>query len=157
MSAEPLRALVVAARCLPNMGGIEMHVQEVSRRLAKAGDFEMTVLATDRTRSRPRQEVIEGVTVLRVPARPSNQDYYLVQGATGFVGKPGSWDILHCQGIHTPVPLLAMLSASCAGTPYMVTFHAALPELPTWDACAPELGQLYLAAAGREPTVVEAG
>ena len=70
MPAEPLRVLMVAARYLPDMGGTEMHVDEVSRRLAKTGDFEITVLATDRTHSRPRREVIEGVTVLRVPAWP---------------------------------------------------------------------------------------
>ena len=55
MSAEPLRVLMVSARYLPDMGGIETHVHEVSRRLAKTGDFEITVLATDRTRSRPRR------------------------------------------------------------------------------------------------------
>jgi glycosyltransferase involved in cell wall biosynthesis len=34
-----------------------------------------------------------------------------------------SWDLVHCQGIHTPVPLLAMISARQAGIPYLVTFH----------------------------------
>lgn len=123
MSAEPLRVLMVAARYLPDMGGIETHVHEVSRRLAKTGDFEITVLATDRTRSRPRREVIESVTVLRVPAWPSNRDYYLAPGIASVVGQRGRWDIVHCQGIHTPVPVLTMFSAIRARTPYMVTFH----------------------------------
>ena len=123
MSTEPLRVLMVAARYLPDMGGIEMHVDEVSRRLAETGDFEITVLATDRTRSRPRREVIHGVTVLRVPAWPSSRDYYLAPGIAGVVGQRGKWDIVHCQGIHTPVPVLAMLTARRARTPYMVTFH----------------------------------
>ena len=34
------------------------------------------------------------------------------------------WDLVHCQGIHTPVPLLAMLSARRASLPYLVTFHS---------------------------------
>jgi glycosyltransferase involved in cell wall biosynthesis len=123
MSTEPLRVLMVAARYLPDMGGIEMHVDEVSKRLAKGGDFKITVLATDRTRSRPRREVIEGVTVLRVPAWPSNRDYYLAPGIASVVGQRGQWDIIHCQGVHTPVPVLAMLTASRVHTPYMVTFH----------------------------------
>jgi glycosyltransferase involved in cell wall biosynthesis len=105
------------------MGGIEMHVDEVGKRLAKTGDFEITVLATDRTRRRPRREVIEGVTVLRVPAWPSDRDYYLAPGIARVVGQRDRWDIVHCQGIHTPVPALAMLAASRADTPYMVTFH----------------------------------
>lgn len=123
MPNEPLRVLMVAARYLPDMGGIEMHVDEVSRRLAKTGSFEITVLATDRTRSRPSREVIEGVTVLRVPAWPSNRDYYLAPGIAGLVGQRDRWDIVHCQGIHTPVPVLAMLAARRVHAPYIVTFH----------------------------------
>ena len=39
------------------------------------------------------------------------------------VGQPDRWDIIHCQGIHTPVPLLAMRAARRANIPYVVTFH----------------------------------
>jgi hypothetical protein len=44
---------MVCARYLPDMGGIEMHVHEVARRLAALGEFETTILTTDRSRSRP--------------------------------------------------------------------------------------------------------
>jgi glycosyltransferase involved in cell wall biosynthesis len=114
---------MVAARSLPDMGGIEMHVHEVSRRLARTGDVDITILATDRTRSRPRREVIDGVTVMRVPAWPSDRDYYLAPGIAKIAGQRGRWDIVHCQGIHTPVPVLAMLAAGRAHIPYLVTFH----------------------------------
>jgi glycosyltransferase involved in cell wall biosynthesis len=134
MSAEPMRILMVSARYLPDMGGTEMHVHEVSSRLAKTGDFEITVLAADRTRSRPRVEVIDGVTVLRVPAWPSNRDYYLAPRIADVVGYRGTWDLVHCQGIHTPVPVLAMLAAGRARTPYMVTFHTGGHTLPQRNA-----------------------
>jgi glycosyltransferase involved in cell wall biosynthesis len=114
---------MVAARYLPDMGGIETHVHEVSQRLAGTGEFEITILATDRTRNRPVREVIGGVTVLRVPAWPRNRDYYLAPGIAQVAGRRGRWDIVHCQGIHTPVPVLGMLAAGRARTPYMVTFH----------------------------------
>jgi glycosyltransferase involved in cell wall biosynthesis len=123
MSTEPLRVLMVAARYLPDMGGTETHIDEVSRRLARTGDFEVTVLATDRTRRRPRREFIDHVTVLRVPAWPRERDYYLAPGIGKLVGQRNRWDLVHCQGIHTPVPVLAMLSAMRTRTPYMVTFH----------------------------------
>ena len=123
MPARPLRVLMVTARYAPDMGGIETHVDEVSRRLAKSGNFEITVLATDRTRKRPRHEAIDGVTVLRVPAWPSDRDYYLAPDIAKVVGQRGRWDIIHCQGIHTPVPALAMLAAKRAAAPYIVTFH----------------------------------
>ena len=114
---------MVAARYLPDMGGIETHVHEVSRRLAKSGEFEITVLATDRTRSRPRREVTEDVTVLRVPAWPRNRDYYLAPDVASVIRQPGQWDLVHCQGVHTAVPVLAMLAAGRTRLPYLVTFH----------------------------------
>jgi glycosyltransferase involved in cell wall biosynthesis len=134
MSAEPMRVLMVSANYLPDMGGTETHVREVSKRLAKTGDFEITVLATDRTRSRPRVEVIDGITVLRVPAWPSNRDYYLAPSIASVVGYRDTWDLVHCQGVHTPVPVLAMLAAARARTPYMVTFHTGGHTLPHRNA-----------------------
>lgn len=121
-SGGPLRVLQVCARFLPDMGGIETHVDEVSRRLAARGDIELTVLGTDRTRSRPRREVRDGFEVIRVPAWPKNRDYYLAPGVYSAVRR-GEWDLVHCQGIHTPVPLIAMAAARSALIPYLVTFH----------------------------------
>jgi len=114
---------MVCARYLPDLGGIEMHVNEVARRLAAFSGFDITVLTTDRTRERPRTEVLEGVTVLRVPAWPRERDYYFAPQISSVVGQADRWDIVHCQGIHTPVPLLAMRAARRAGIPYVVTFH----------------------------------
>ena len=119
---RPLRVLMVCARYLPQVGGTEMHVREVARRLSARESFDITVLTTDRSRRLPRQEVIEGVSVLRVPAWPRRRDYYLAPGIAAVVRRR-NWDLVHCQGIHTPVPLLAMISARRAGIPYLVTFH----------------------------------
>ena len=118
----PLRVLQVSARYLPDMGGIEMHIDEVTGRLAGRGDVDVTVLTTDRTRMYPRRESRRGVEVVRVPAWPANRDYYLAPGI--FTGvRQGAWDLVHCQGVHTPVPLLAMAAARRAGIPYIVTLH----------------------------------
>ena len=117
-----LRVLQVCARYLPDLGGIETHVDEVSRRLAGRDDLDVTVLATDRRPSFPRRETAGGITVLRVPAWPRGRDYYLAPGVFRAV-RDGDWDLVHCQGVHTPVPALAMLAARSAGLPYLVTFH----------------------------------
>ena len=119
----PLKVLMVCARYLPDMGGIETHVHEVARRLSKLDGFDITILATDRTRTLPRREVLEDITVLRVPAWPRGRDYYLAPSITAVVGQRDRWDLIHCQGIHTPVPILAMLAARHVRIPYMVTFH----------------------------------
>jgi glycosyltransferase involved in cell wall biosynthesis len=114
---------MVCARFLPDTGGVETHVYEVARRFSGLDGFDITVLATDRTRSMPRREVLEGITVLRVPAWPRGRDYYLAPGIAAVVGQRDRWDLVHCQGIHTPVPVLAMLAARRVGIPYVVTFH----------------------------------
>ena len=119
---RPLRVLMVCPRFLPETGGTETHVYEVARRLAALGGFEITVLATDRSRRLPRKDVVEGIAVLRVPSWPRSRDYYLAPGIAAVI-RQRDWDLVHCQGIHTPVPFLAMLSAQRAGLPYLVTFH----------------------------------
>jgi glycosyltransferase involved in cell wall biosynthesis len=118
----PLRVLMVCPRYLPQVGGTEMHVYEVAHRLSALESFEITVLTTDRSRRLPRQEVVAGIPVLRVPAWPRRRDYYLAPGIAAVI-RQRRWDLVHCQGIHTPVPLLAMTSARRAGIPYLVTFH----------------------------------
>ena len=52
---RPLRVLMVCPRYLPEFGGTEMHVHEVTRRLSALGGFEITVLTTDRSRRLPRR------------------------------------------------------------------------------------------------------
>jgi glycosyltransferase involved in cell wall biosynthesis len=119
---RPLRVLMVCPRYLPEVGGTEMHVHEVTRRLSALGSFEITVLATDRSGRLPRQDVVEGISVLRVPSWPRRRDYYLAPGIAAVI-RQRKWDLVHCQGIHTPVPLLAMIAARRVGIPYLVTFH----------------------------------
>jgi len=118
----PLRILQVSARYLPDMGGIETHVDQVTRRLAERGDLELTVLTSDRTQTYERTERRGAVEVRRVPAWPANRDYYLAPGIYRTIVR-GEWDLIHCQGVHTPVPLLAMAAARRTGTPYVVTLH----------------------------------
>jgi glycosyltransferase involved in cell wall biosynthesis len=114
---------MVCARYLPDMGGIETHVYEVARRIAAMEGFEITVLTTDRSRSRPASESVDGLRILRVPAWPENRDYYYAPAISGVVARPRQWDLVHCQGIHTLVPVFAMRAAARAKIPYAVTFH----------------------------------
>jgi glycosyltransferase involved in cell wall biosynthesis len=113
---------MVCSRFLPETGGTETHIYEVARRLVARGGFEVTVLTTDRSRLLAREDDVEGIAVVRVPAWPRGRDYYLAPGIAGVI-RQRRWDLVHCQGIHTPVPLLAMLCARRAGLPYLMTFH----------------------------------
>jgi glycosyltransferase involved in cell wall biosynthesis len=98
----------------------------VGRRLARKG-IGITILTTmphfsASTSTVPKEEFIEGMRVLRVQAWPRQRDYYFAPEMFSLI-KHGGWDLIHCQGCHTLVPPLAMLTARAAKIPYMLTFH----------------------------------
>jgi len=118
----PIRVLMVTARFLPDVGGTETHTYEVARRMALRADLELTVLTTDRSGSRPTREDLDGFTVMRCRSYPRRRDYYFSPGVyRQIIG--GNYDVVHCQGIHTAVPVLAMAAARRKRTPYLVTLH----------------------------------
>lgn len=121
LRAGPLRVLLVTPRFLPAIGGVETHVHEVGRRLARMG-VAVTVLTADLSDSLPECEHAEGMCVRRVRSWPARRDLYFAPEIARLVSH-GKWDVVHCQGVHTLVAPLAMLSAWHAGIPYVVTFH----------------------------------
>ena len=70
----------------------------------------------------PREEIVDGVRILRVTAWPPERDYYVAPEIYSIV-KQGKWDIVHCQGYHTCVPPIAMLAPRQANIPYILSFH----------------------------------
>src|SRR5512144_2947678 len=120
-TSTPLRILMITPRYFPDMGGVETHVAEVSRRLACAS-ADVTILTTDRTGRLPSSEQIDGVNIRRVRAWPAQRDYYFAPGIARIMAE-GVWDVVHCQSYHTLVAPLAMLAAKRSNIPYVVTFH----------------------------------
>jgi glycosyltransferase involved in cell wall biosynthesis len=102
---------------------VETHTYELSRRVAADPQFDVEVLTTDLDRRLPSREVIEGVTVTRVPAWPRRSDLYLAPEIYRRV-RHTTADLVHCQGYHTFVPPLAMSAARRARRPYLVTLHS---------------------------------
>lgn len=117
------RVLMVVQRFFPEMGGIETHVAEVAARLAAAGEFDVTVLATDRSGRLPRVETRDGYQVRRRRSWPADADLYLSPGVGPEIVR-GRWDLVHVQGVHTLVPPVAMAAARASRTPYVLTFHS---------------------------------
>jgi glycogen synthase len=112
---------MVTPRYLPHIGGVERYVDILSRRLVERG-VSVTVLTTDPERAFPRQERVEGVEIVRVPAWPRGRDYYFAPEVHRIIRR-GTWDLLHVQSYHTLVAPLAMLAARRAHAPYVLTFH----------------------------------
>ncbi len=122
--ARKLRILQVTARYYPLMGGIETHVYEVARRMARMG-HEVTVMTTDPGGKWAAQEMIDGVNVRRARAYPEKKDYYFAPDIYRWISRnEGNWDVMHVQGYHTLVPPLAITAARKAGIPFTLTFHS---------------------------------
>ena len=119
--ADPLRLLMVTPRYFPYIGGVETHVYEVARRLARVG-VDVTVLTTDPGGQLPTTEQSEGVRIQRVRAWPAKRDYYFAPDIYTMITQ-GNWDVVHIQSYHTLVAPLAMFAARRAKIPYVVTFH----------------------------------
>ena len=116
------RVLLVTARFAPYIGGTETHTYEMARRLVALG-HDITVLTTDPSGRLPSEESIDRVRVVRVSAWPANRDYYFAPAIVPIIAN-GHWDIVHCQGYHTLVAPLAMLTAWRKQIPYLVSFHS---------------------------------
>ena len=119
-----LNILMVTTRYFPFMGGIETHVHEVGRRMVRNG-LHVTLLSTvpyNKKEFFPKEEEVEGMHVIRVPAWPSKHDYGIAPEIFSIINQ-GNWDIIHCQGCHTFVPPAVMAAAKRAHIPYVVTFH----------------------------------
>lgn len=121
-SHSTFRVLVVTPRFRPDLGGTETHTYEVARRLARSGTFNITVLTTDRSGTRALREDCEGFTLVRCRSYPAHRDYYISPGVYKHVAS-GAYDLVHCQGIHTAVPIIAMIAAKRRRIPYLVTLH----------------------------------
>lgn len=119
-NAHP-KILMVTPLFLPHTGGVENHVYEVSRRMARDG-ADVTVLTTDTSGKLPKREQMDGFQVIRVRAWPKHGDFYFAPGIYSTIRK-GYWDLIHLQSYHTFVPLLAMAAALKSHIPYVLTFH----------------------------------
>ncbi len=117
------RILHVVQRFFPEMGGTETHVAETSARLVARGEFDVTVLTTDRSGELARRDRVGDVEVLRRRSWPRERDYYLAPGLVPAIAR-GDWDLVHIQGVHTFVPPAAMLAALGSRTPFALTFHS---------------------------------
>jgi glycogen synthase len=128
-----MRILMVTPRYLPDMGGIETHVHEVSKRLGDSG-HRVDILTTDRAGTLPNQEVVsDGVQVQRVRAWPKESDYYVAPIIYQQIMRT-QCDVVHIQGYHTFVAPLGMLAAIRKPAPFVLTFHSGGHSSPLRNA-----------------------
>jgi glycogen synthase len=116
-----MRVLMATPRFLPQIGGVERHVERLATRLVQRG-ASVTVLTTGLEQGLPAQDRVGDVDVVRVSAFRNGKDFYAAPGIYNEV-KRGDWDIVHVQSYHTFVAPLAMMGARKANIPFVLTFH----------------------------------
>lgn len=117
-----MRIAMASARFPPFVGGTEMHVENVSKRLAARG-HDVTVLTTVLDHDQAGETVVDGVRVVRLRAWPKRSDLYIAPSLHRRV-RDGDHDVVHVQGYHTFVAPAALSGALRSSTPLVVTFHS---------------------------------
>ena len=117
------RVLMVSPRYLPDQGGIEIHVNEVGRRMAALG-VDLTVLTAADVDETTQDESADGFRVIRVPYWPRGRDWRIAP-AIGTVVRNGGWDVVHVQSCLTGVAPIAMRAAIRTRTPFVLSVHGA--------------------------------
>jgi len=87
----------VCPRYHPYIGGIEVHVKEISERLVKRG-FETEILSCDPSAKLPRDEIINGVRVRLFGSWAPNEAYYFSRELKKYLmTNSSSYDVVHAH------------------------------------------------------------
>jgi glycosyltransferase involved in cell wall biosynthesis len=90
----------VCPRYPPYIGGIETHVSEISERLVEKG-FELEVLSCDPSGNLPKQEIINGVSVVRFKSWAPSESYYFSRDLKRYLKENSArFDVVHAHSYH---------------------------------------------------------
>lgn len=125
-----LRILQVAPFFPPHVGGIESHVEGLSRKLAEAGHE--VVVCTSRVPRSARSGRLDGVEVrrFRVPFSPLNNP--LMPSLVLELLRRGDFDVVHTHGHYQASSSAAVLSNVCRRRPMVLTCHGATLGYSGW-------------------------
>ncbi len=99
----------ICPRFPPHIGGIETHVYEISKRLAK--EFDVEILTTDPRGALADVECIGDVAVRRFRSFAPSNSYYLSLDLYKYLkGKSDEYDILHAHSYHALPALHAAMA-----------------------------------------------
>ncbi len=88
----------VCPRFPPHIGGVETHVYEISKRLAK--EFDVEVLTTDPAGKLAKVEEMEGFTVRRFKSLAPSDSYYLSPSLHRYLKGSREYNIVHAHSYH---------------------------------------------------------
>ncbi|MGB9928643.1 MAG: glycosyltransferase family 4 protein [Methanosarcina sp.] len=103
-----MKIVQICPRYLPEIGGVEMHVKEISERLAKKG-HSVEVITTDPGGRLNKKEIINGVKVTRFRSFAPGNAYFLAPQIFFYLKKQ-NYDIIHAHSYHAFPALFAALA-----------------------------------------------
>ena len=115
-----MKIIQVCPRFFPDIGGIETHVYEISKRLAKDSNNEVYVYTTDPTGKLPKKQIIDGIHVRRFKSFAPNEAYFFSLQLY-FALKKQQCDVLHVHSFHA---FPAFLASSAVKDAKRVAFTA---------------------------------
>jgi len=119
-----LRILQVSPFYPPHVGGIEYHVEALSRKLVEAG-HEVVVYTSNVPRSR-RYEVAHGVTIHRFNCLVSPLNNPVMPGLFFKLLRSGKFDVVHTHGHFHVSSSFTVFSNVFARRPMVLTSHGAI-------------------------------
>ena len=125
-----MRILQVSPYYPPHIGGIEYHVEALSRKLVEAG-HEVTVYTSDVPKTR-KHEVVDGVEVYRFscPFAPLNNP--IMPGLFLKLIRSTKFDIVHTHGHFHMSSNLVAFSNVFTRRPFVLTSHGAILGYKGW-------------------------
>jgi len=116
-----LKIAQICPRYSPDIGGVETHVKEISERLVKAG-HDVEVITTDPTGKLKKQEIINGVKVIRFKSFAPGNAYYLAPQIYTYL-KKRDYDIIHAHSYHAFPAFFASLGRRNAILVFTPHYH----------------------------------
>jgi glycosyltransferase involved in cell wall biosynthesis len=125
-----MRILQVTPFYPPHIGGIEYHVEALSRKLVEAG-HEVTVYTSNVPKTR-KHEVVDGVEVYRFkcPFAPLNNP--IMPGLFFKLLRSSKFDIVHTHGHFHMSSNMVAFSTLLTGRPFVLTTHGAILGYHGW-------------------------
>jgi glycosyltransferase involved in cell wall biosynthesis len=120
MRGNKMRILFIAPSYYPHIGGVEYVVKSDAERLARAG-HEIVVVAGEPSTDKPREDIVEGVRVIRWPVWSPRNAYYIPRKRSELEellkGLARQVDVVHVHSVHSVfVVLSSLLIASDIGS-----------------------------------------
>jgi len=114
-----VKIVYVTPRFYPHIGGVETHVYEIAKRVAK--EFDVEVLATDPTGKLPKIEKVEHFIVRRFKSFAPGEAYYFSPELYRYLKRKSlEYDIIHAHNYHALTSLISFLGTKGK---YILTPH----------------------------------